>query len=71
MMQMSMLGALISLAPSALFAPHFATTIAWGLTPLQDQQLGGALMWVVGGLVFLTLSLIALRRLVEPEPQGN
>ena len=24
----------------------------WGLTPLQDQQLGGVLMWVPGGFAF-------------------
>lgn len=57
MMQMGFLGALLTLAPRALYGPHQLTTAAWGLTPLQDQQLGGALMWAPGGLVFLTAAL--------------
>jgi putative membrane protein len=67
MMQMSFLGALLTLAPGPLFEPHLLTTAAWGLTPLQDQQLGGAIMWAPGGViflaetVFLTLSLLAKR----------
>ena len=32
---------------------HLTTTQAWGLTPLQDQQLGGIFMWVPGILLFL------------------
>ena len=65
MIQMGLLGALITLAPRAAYAPHALTTWAWGLTPLQDQQLGGAIMWAPGGLAFLAvagvLGLQALR----------
>ena len=61
MVQMGFLGALLTLAPHALFGPHQLTTVAWGLTPLQDQQLGGALMWAPGGLAFLAVALIIAR----------
>ncbi len=50
--QMGLLGALITFAPAPLYAPHLTTTWAWGLTPLQDQALGGAIMWVPAGLIF-------------------
>jgi putative membrane protein len=50
--QMSLLGALLSLAPRPLFEVHSMTTWPWGLSPLQDQQLGGLIMWVPGGLLF-------------------
>lgn len=53
MIQMGLLGALITFAPRAVYGPHFATTLAWGLSPLEDQQLGGAIMWAPGGLSFL------------------
>lgn len=58
--QMGLLGALITLSPRPFYAPHFLTTDAWGLTPLQDQQLGGVIMWVPGCTVFLVVATIAL-----------
>lgn len=45
-MQMGLLGALITFAPQALYAPHFLSTQPFGLSPLEDQQLAGLLMWV-------------------------
>lgn len=45
--QMGLLGALLTLAPKALYAPHFVTTSLYGLSPIQDQQLAGLTMWVV------------------------
>jgi putative membrane protein len=68
MVQMGFLGALLTLAPRALYGPHQLTTAAWGLTPLQDQQLGGALMWAPGGLAFLIAALIIGRRWLSPAP---
>jgi putative membrane protein len=54
--QMGVLGALLTLAPRPLYAVHPAqVTLPWGLTPLEDQQLGGLLMWVPGGLLFLAV----------------
>jgi putative membrane protein len=58
--QMGLLGALITLSPRPFYAPHFQTTDAWGLTPLQDQQLGGVIMWVPGCTVFLVVATIVL-----------
>jgi putative membrane protein len=58
--QMGALGALLTLAPRPLFAEHAGTTAAWGLTPLEDQQLGGLLMWVPGGLLFAATMVLAL-----------
>jgi putative membrane protein len=68
MIQMGFLGAVLTLAPRPLYAPHLLTTAAWGLTPLQDQQLGGALMWAPGGLVFLVAALIIARRWLSAHP---
>lgn len=60
--QMGLLGAVITLAPRALYGAHFLTTAAWGLTPLEDQQLGGVIMWVPGCGVFLLVAMIASAR---------
>ncbi len=62
-MQMGLLGAVLTLATRPLFFWHLNTTAAWGYTPLQDQQLGGVLMWVPGMVLFLWASIRSLRRL--------
>jgi putative membrane protein len=62
MMQMGLLGALIALAPIALYAPHLATTTAWGLSPLEDQQLAGLIMWIPAGGIYLAATMAAARR---------
>ena len=58
--QMGLLGAIITLASWPMYRPHFATTEAWGMTPLADQQLGGILMWVPGCLIFLWAAVRSL-----------
>ncbi len=55
--QMGMLGALLVFAASPLYVPHFATSLAFGLSPLDDQQLGGLIMWVPANLPLLALVL--------------
>jgi putative membrane protein len=50
-LQMGLLGAVITFAGRPLYAPHAHTTLAWGLTALQDQQLGGVIMWVPAGIL--------------------
>jgi putative membrane protein len=62
-LQMGLLGAVLTLAGRPLFQWHALTTQAWGLSPLQDQQLGGALMWVPGIALFLWSALRSLGRL--------
>lgn len=68
-LQEGLLGALLTLSPRPLYGVHAATAAAWGLTPLQDQALGGALMWVPGGAAFLAVALLQFARLLRaPEP---
>ena len=70
-LQMTFLGALITLTPQMLYAPHAVTPLVWGLTQASDQQLGGLIMWVPGCTIFLVFTLVALGRLMaertEPE----
>jgi cytochrome c oxidase assembly factor CtaG len=53
----SLLGALLTLAPTPWYAAYAHTTGAWGLTPLEDQQLGGLIMWVPAGGIYLCAGL--------------
>lgn len=63
--QMGLLGAVLTFAEHPLFAWHLTTTWPWGLTPLQDQQLGGVVMWVPGIAFFLWAIGRTLTRLFE------
>jgi putative membrane protein len=51
------LGALLTFAPRVWYPVYGATTEAWGLPPLQDQQIGGLIMWVPASLVYLVAGL--------------
>jgi len=67
--QMGLLGAVLTFADRAMFQWHFGTTLVWGLTPLQDQQLGGVFMWVPGTALFLWTAIRSVARLwqsIEP-----
>jgi putative membrane protein len=66
-LQCTMLGALITMARHAWYFGHYATTAAWGLTPLEDQQLAGLVMWIPAGLVYL----VALIPTVLPVLRGG
>jgi putative membrane protein len=58
MAQMGLLGALLAFARVPLYAAHATTTWPWGLSPLEDQQLAGLVMWVPGALPYLVLVLM-------------
>ena len=64
MMHTGALGALLSLAPDPWYAPYVASTLALGLDPAQDQQLGGLVMWVPAGLVYVVAALWVLGRML-------
>ncbi|HKS28075.1 MAG TPA: cytochrome c oxidase assembly protein [Pyrinomonadaceae bacterium] len=51
------LGALITFTGSVLYPAYNETTGSWGLTALEDQQLGGLIMWVPAGLVYIVAGL--------------
>jgi putative membrane protein len=53
----SALGALLTFSPRALYSAYEESAPVWGLSPLEDQQLAGLIMWVPGGLVFLVAAL--------------
>ena len=67
MVQMGALGALLTFAERSLYAPHAATTTAWGLTPLEDQQLAGLVMWAPGSLIYLLAAVTILYRSLQPR----
>ena len=62
------LGALLTFARQPLYASMEQGLTPWlGLTALEDQQLGGLIMWVPGALVYVGAGLWLLSRWVGPE----
>jgi putative membrane protein len=68
MVQMGLLGALLTFSRAPLYAPHFGSAGAWGLAPLEDQQLAGLIMWAPGaGLYLLAAAAILARWLARAQ----
>jgi putative membrane protein len=63
----TLLGAALSFSRRPWYPAHWGTTTPWGLTPLEDQQLAGLLMWVPAGLIYL----VALTPLVARAVTGG
>jgi putative membrane protein len=57
-----LLGMLLTFAATPWYPGYWLTTAQWGLTPLEDQQLAGVIMWAPAGGVYLatTLTLLAV-----------
>jgi putative membrane protein len=75
MMHTSILGALMALAPKVLYQAQTATALQWGLTPLQDQQLAGLIMWIPAGTVYagaaMALTVIWIRKSGEARRSSD
>jgi len=60
MLHTSVLGALMTLAPRVLYVLQTQTAFAWRLTPLEDQQLAGLVMWIPAGTIYAGAALALL-----------
>jgi putative membrane protein len=76
------LGALITFAPDLWYPIYQARTAAWGLSPIEDQQLAGLIMWIPAGTLFTVLAIalfaawlgeaerrVALTRMASPRKE--
>ena len=66
---MTLLGALFALTPRPLYA--HAAQAAGGLSPLDDQHLGGAIMLLVGGASYLAGGLWLAREVLRSGPAAS
>jgi len=57
MLHTSALGALMALAPRMLYQTDAISASSWGLTPLDDQQLAGIIMWVPAGTIYAGIAM--------------
>jgi len=64
----SILGALLTFAPTTWYSVYAPTAPVWGLTPLEDQQLGGLIMWVPAGIVYAASGLALFAAWIHAAP---
>ncbi len=66
------LGALMAMSQSPWYRGYAALPMApFGLTPAEDQQLAGLLMWIPGGLVHALVALVLVRALFTAGGLGG
>lgn len=62
-----LLAALLTSAQEPWYAAHVGSAAAFGLTPVQDQHLAAAIMWVPGGIVYLAAGAAAIVRWIRSD----
>ncbi|MCB0194272.1 MAG: cytochrome c oxidase assembly protein [Anaerolineae bacterium] len=74
MLHSGALGAFLTFARVPLYPIYLETTAIWGMTPLEDQQLAGLLMWTPPTLIYVVIGLALLGVWInrqEKNPSGE
>jgi putative membrane protein len=70
MIHTGILGALMSFAPRVLYAVQTSDAPRWGLTPLEDQQLAGLVMWVLVGTIYAGVAIAFFASWIQGSSRG-
>jgi cytochrome c oxidase assembly factor CtaG len=70
-MHTGLLGALLTFASTPWYPIYGLRSQAWGLTPLEDQQLAGLIMWVPMNGIFLAAGLAVMAQLLKPQERRS
>jgi cytochrome c oxidase assembly factor CtaG len=60
-------GVAIAFAGQPVYTYYETVPRLWGLTVMQDQMLGGVIMWIPGSMMYILAALILIARLVQVE----
>jgi cytochrome c oxidase assembly factor CtaG len=67
MVSSGILGAIFCFAGNTIYTFYGNAPLSFGLTPLDDQQLAGAIMWVPGGGIFFVALLLTFAAWLKNE----
>ena len=70
MLHTGALGVVLAFAERLWYPAYATTTVAWGLAPLEDQQMGGLIMWIPGGVAYLLGALAVMLRALRERDAG-
>ena len=72
---MSIVAIYIAMADHVLYPAYSIAPRLWGISPLSDQQIGGLIMWVPGGLLFYVVMTVVFfkwaREAEDDEEKGQ
>lgn len=71
MVQMGLLSALLTFSQLPRYPWYFERSAALGLTPLEDQQLAGLIMWVPGAVPYLIGALWLMAAWLRRSERGD
>ncbi len=66
-----LLGALITFSGDPWYPTYLTRTSAWGLTPAEDQQLAGLIMWIPAGVVYSAAGIAVFGTWLTRSQQGD
>ena len=65
------LGALLTFSPTVWYPSYGDTAASLGVDPVEDQQLGGLVMWVPAGLAYLFAGLALAASAINDAPRAR
>jgi cytochrome c2 len=71
MMQTGALGALLALSHRVIYPLQSTHALRLGLSPLEDQQLAGLVMWIPGGLLYTVAMCVLFIAWLEPRARAR
>jgi putative membrane protein len=66
-----LLSAMLTFSEYPWYREYLDTAPRWGLTPLEDQQLAGLIMWIPGGLVYTGAALAVIYRWIGTGEEAD
>lgn len=60
-------GVMIAFSESIIYTYYASIPRVWGFTLIQDQRIGGAIMWIPGSMMFLLAGILVLALGLERE----
>jgi putative membrane protein len=62
-------GAVIAFSGAPIYAYYTAVPRPWGLSVMQDQMLGGIIMWIPGSMMYIIAALVLVAHWLQDEEQ--